>query len=84
MLQNSLLKVWPFPLWWSRLIVYLSLSDQPCNDLVEAHAARLAFSGGPFTGRIEAVRVLFDPLVTTYSSLAKRFFYMHDPTTGDR
>ncbi|CAM9319817.1 unnamed protein product, partial [Ascophyllum nodosum] len=37
-----------------------------------------------FYGRVEAVRVVFDPVVTSYLSLARRFFGMHDPTTGDR
>ncbi|CAN0403843.1 unnamed protein product, partial [Laminaria digitata] len=36
------------------------------------------------SGRIETVRVLFDPIVVSYGLLAQKFFGMHDPTTGDR
>ncbi len=39
-------------------------------------------SGG--TGHTEAVRVVFDPTLTSYADLTKLFFEMHDPTQGMR
>lgn len=39
-------------------------------------------SGG--TGHAEAVEIIFDPAIVSYSELLERFFSMHDPTdTGD-
>ena len=36
------------------------------------------------TGHAEAVRIVFDPSVTSYESLLTRFYKIHDPTTKDR
>lgn len=32
------------------------------------------------TGHVEAIRIVYDPLKTTYEDLAKLFFEIHDPT----
>ncbi|CAM9669604.1 unnamed protein product [Ectocarpus sp. 4 AP-2014] len=37
-----------------------------------------------YCGRIEPVRVAFDPVVVPYSDVVRCFFDMHDPSTGDR
>jgi methionine-S-sulfoxide reductase len=36
------------------------------------------------TGHAEAVRIVFDPSVTSYEDLLVRFYKIHDPTTKDR
>jgi methionine-S-sulfoxide reductase len=36
------------------------------------------------TGHAEAVRIVFDPSVTTYENVLAFFFKIHDPTTKDR
>lgn len=36
------------------------------------------------TGHAEAVRIEFDPALTTYEALVDLFFRMHDPTTPNR
>lgn len=36
------------------------------------------------TGHAEAVRIVFDPSVTSYEGLLTRFYKIHDPTTKDR
>ena len=34
------------------------------------------------TGHTEAVRIVFDPTVTSFADLVRRFFEIHDPTQG--
>lgn len=36
------------------------------------------------TGNAEAVRIIFDPKVTSYTNILLYFFKIHDPTTQDR
>lgn len=36
------------------------------------------------TGHVEAVRVVFNPRLVSYSEVAKTFFTIHDPTQGAR
>lgn len=36
------------------------------------------------TGHAEAVRIVFDPSITSYEELLLRFYKIHDPTTKDR
>ena len=55
-------------------------------------STRVGYSGGKIenpiymqvcsdkTGHAEAVEIIFDPLVVSYSSLLERFFEFHDPT----
>jgi methionine-S-sulfoxide reductase len=36
------------------------------------------------TGHAEAVKIIFDPSVTSYEEILRFFFKMHDPTTKDQ
>ena len=36
------------------------------------------------TGHVETVEVLFDPEITGFEAIARRFFEIHDPTQRDR
>lgn len=36
------------------------------------------------TGHVEALEIIYDPAVTTYEALARRFFEIHDPTQINR
>ncbi len=47
--------------------------DNPSYREVKAH----------LTGHAEAVRIVFDPSVVDYETLAKRFFEIHDPGQTD-
>ncbi|WP_332446189.1 bifunctional methionine sulfoxide reductase B/A protein [Sphaerochaeta sp.] len=48
-------------------------TENPSYEAVKSHR----------TGHLEAVRVLYNPLVISYEELAKYFFEIHDPTQTD-
>lgn len=51
------------------------------GGMVQAPSYQQVRSGE--TGHYEAVRVLYDPAITDYETLAKLFFEIHDPTQAD-
>ncbi|MEU8822471.1 peptide-methionine (S)-S-oxide reductase MsrA [Streptomyces sp. NPDC048636] len=68
-------KFWQAPGVWTTLVGYQGgHTENPSYDEV--------CSG--LTGHTEAVRVVFDPTVTTYGALLKLFWESHDPTQGFR
>ena len=68
-------KFWQAPGVWVTAVGYMAgVTPNPTYQEV--------CSGG--TGHTEAVRVVYDPAVTTYDALLKLFWENHDPTQGMR
>ncbi|TVL93873.1 peptide-methionine (S)-S-oxide reductase MsrA [Streptomyces sp. SAJ15] len=68
-------KFWQAPGVWTTLVGYQG--GHTPNPTYEEVCSGL-------TGHTEAVRVVFDPSVTSYGSLLKVFWEAHDPTQGFR
>lgn len=64
--------------------LYARASPAPAPPAQPPYEPRSVGCGARCAGRIEAVKVSFDPIVVSYESLTRLFFDMHDPTTGDR
>ncbi|WP_086707095.1 peptide-methionine (S)-S-oxide reductase MsrA [Streptomyces antimycoticus] len=68
-------KFWQAPGVWTTLVGYQGGHTE--NPTYEEVCSGL-------TGHTEAVRVVFDPTVTSYAALLKLFWESHDPTQGFR
>ncbi|MGW7750483.1 peptide-methionine (S)-S-oxide reductase MsrA [Streptomyces violaceusniger] len=68
-------KFWQAPGVWTTLVGYQGGHTE--NPTYEEVCSGL-------TGHTEAVRVVFDPTITSYAALLKLFWESHDPTQGFR
>lgn len=73
---------WGVEYWMKRLPGVINATVGYCGGYVVNPTYQEVCSGT--TGHVEAIELLFDSKVTTYETIAKAFFEIHDPSQKDR